>query len=224
VWKDTTTKLDRRHALVRRIALVLVVLVLVLAAYLYGRSQSLAGVSEEDLEGVALYVEALGAVRDDYVDQEALDPTEQSYGAIKGMIDSLGDEGHTRFMTPEEIEEHREGNAGRYVGIGVNIEEKDDEIVISSPMDGSPAEEAGLKSGDVLVAVDGQSVQNSMSRLCGGTLSSARMWPISGWHLFRRTAPRSSKVPSQRLGKPGRSASCWTFGTIRGDGWRRPRR
>ena len=164
MWKDTTTKLDRRHALVRRIALVLVVLVLVLAAYLYGRSQSLAGVSEEDLEGVALYVEALGAVRVDYVDQEALDPTEQSYGAIKGMIDSLGDEGHTRFMTPEEIEEHREGNAGRYVGIGVNIEEKDDEIVISSPMDGSPAEEAGLKSGDVLVAVDAQSVQREEAR------------------------------------------------------------
>jgi carboxyl-terminal processing protease len=74
------------------------------------------------------------------------------------MIDSLGDEGHTRFLTPEEAEKSREAVSSTYVGIGVRLEEKDDEIVVKTAMDGSPAEKTGIQSGDVLVAVDGESV------------------------------------------------------------------
>jgi carboxyl-terminal processing protease len=139
-------------------ALVLVMLVLMLAAYLYGLSRSPAGISEEDRESVTLFVEALRAVQEDYVDQEAVDPEEQTYGAIEGMIDSLGDEGHTRFLSPEEVEKSREAVSSTYVGIGVRLEEKDDEIVVKTSMDGSPAEITGIRSGDVLVAVDGESV------------------------------------------------------------------
>ena len=141
-------------------ALLLVVLVLVLAAYLYGRSQSPAGISEEDRESVALYAEALDAVKGDYVDQGAVDPKKQTYGAIEGMLDSLGDKGHTRFLTPEEVEKNHEAVSSTYVGIGVRLENKNDKVVVSSPIDGSPAKEAGIKSGDVLVAVDGENVQN----------------------------------------------------------------
>ena len=79
MWKETATKVDRRQALVRWMVLLLVVLVLVLAAYLYGRSQSPAGVSEENKQSVALFVEALNAVEEDYVDQEEIDPKEQTY-------------------------------------------------------------------------------------------------------------------------------------------------
>ena len=125
MWKETVTKADRRQALARRMALLLVVLVLVLAAYLYGRSQSPAGVSEEDRESVALYVEALNAVQENYVDQEDLDPEEQAYGAIEGMVDSLGDEGHTRFLTPEEAEKSQEVISSTYVGIWVRLEDKE---------------------------------------------------------------------------------------------------
>ena len=160
MWSDTATKLDRRRASARRVALLLTVLVLVLAAYLYGRSQSPAGVSEEDMESVALYAEALDVVREDYVDQEAVDPEEQTYGAIEGMLDSLGDEGHTRFLTPEGAERNREVISSTYVGIGVKLEKKDDDIAVVAPMDDSPAKEAGIESGDVLVAVDDESVDD----------------------------------------------------------------
>jgi len=159
VWKDTATKADRRRTNIRRAALYLVVFVLVLAAYLYGRSQSPAGISAEDRETLTLFAEALDAVKDEYVDQEAVDPEEQTYGAIKGMIDSLGDEGHTRFLTPEEFGETEERISGKYVGVGIQLGNKDDEIVVSAPIDNSPAEEAGIRSGDVLMAVDGESVQ-----------------------------------------------------------------
>jgi carboxyl-terminal processing protease len=152
--------LDRRRASIRRMSLFFVALVLVLAAYLYGRSQSPAGISEEDRESVILYAEALDAVREDYVDQEAVDPEEQTYGAIEGMLDSLGDEGHTRFLTPDGAERNREVISSTYVGIGVKLEKKDDEIAVVAPLDGSPAKEAGIESGDVLVAVDGESVDD----------------------------------------------------------------
>jgi carboxyl-terminal processing protease len=159
VWRDTTSKLDRRRALLRATVLLVVIAALVWGAYAYGRSQSPAGISEEDREAVSLYAEALDAVKDDYVDQGAVDPTRQTYAAIEGMLESLGDEGHTRFLTPEEIERNRDGLSGRYVGIGVQLENEDERVVVSAPIDGSPADEAGIMTGDVLVEVDGENVE-----------------------------------------------------------------
>ncbi len=144
---------------VRVMALVLVMLALMIAAFLYGRSQSPAGLPEQDRESVALFAEALNTVREDYVDREDVDASEQTYGAIRGMIDSLGDEGHTRFLTPEEVETSREAVSSTYVGIGIRLQNKDEEVVIASSMDGSPAKEAGIESGDVLIAVNGESVK-----------------------------------------------------------------
>jgi len=158
MWRPTT-KLDRRVVVVRVMALVLVMLALMLAAFLYGRSQSPAGLPEQDRESVALFAEALNTVREDYVDREDVDASEQTYGAIRGMIDSLGDEGHTRFLTPEEAEKSREAVSSTYVGIGIRLQNKDEEVVIASSMDGSPAKEAGIESGDVLIAVNGESVK-----------------------------------------------------------------
>jgi carboxyl-terminal processing protease len=153
--------------LARRAALLLAVLALVLGGYLYGRSQDplgsptedeeRVGLSREDEENMALYAEALKAVREDYLDREALEPKEQAYGAIRGMLDSLGDEGHTRFQTPEEVEyDHQGYSNNREVGIGVKLKVREGKAVVSSLVDGSPAQEAGIEPGDVLDAVDGE--------------------------------------------------------------------
>ena len=170
MWKDITNKLDRRVAIVRVLALLVVMLTLMLAAYLYGRSQSPAGISAENREGVVLYAEALKVVEDDYVGQEQIDPQEQTYGAIEGMLDSLGDEGHTRFLGPEEAEKSREALSSTYVGIGIRLDERDGEAVVMAPADGSPAKEAGIESGDVIVAVDGESVKEEDLEEIGGRI------------------------------------------------------
>jgi carboxyl-terminal processing protease len=142
---------------------VLVLLVLLLAtgfgAYMVGRSQSPATLHKEDRKSVALYAEALDTVRNNYVDQKDIDPKKETYGAIEGMLDSLGDDGHTRFLTPEERKQNDQSLSGTYVGIGVQLEEKNGEVVVAAPIDGSPAEEAGISSDDVLLAVDGESVR-----------------------------------------------------------------
>jgi carboxyl-terminal processing protease len=158
-WFETGKRTGRRR-FVRWVALGAGVVVLVSAAYYAGLSQSPAGISGDSQEGVELYAEALDLVQDEYVDQGALDTEAQTRAAIRGMIESLGDKGHTRLLTPGEAERNEESISGRYVGVGVQIEERAGEAVVSAPIDGSPAERAGVKSGDIIVAVDGESVEN----------------------------------------------------------------
>jgi carboxyl-terminal processing protease len=159
VCRETQTKHDRRGTAARVLVLAVLLAATALGSFYLGRSQSPASLGEEDRESLALYAEALDTVRDDYVDQEALDPQKQTYGAIEGMLDTLGDEGHTRFLTPKEREQNEEGLSGTYVGIGVQLEAASDEIVVAAPIEDSPADRAGIRSGDVLVAVNGESVR-----------------------------------------------------------------
>jgi carboxyl-terminal processing protease len=165
VLKNTSSRLNRR-ALARALAFVAVVLAVGIGAYAFGRSQSPAGLEEMDRQSLELYAEALDVVRDDYVDQEAIDPRQQTYAAIEGMLDSLGDEGHTRFLTPEEREQNRAGLSGTYVGVGIQLEDEDDRVVVAAPIEGSPAEQAGIQTGDIIVAVNGESVRGTeMARI-----------------------------------------------------------
>jgi carboxyl-terminal processing protease len=159
VWKSTVKGRVRWRVVFWMLAFVALLLATAYGAYAYGRSQSPAALGEKDRQSLALFAEALDTVRDDYVDREAIDPEKQTYGAIEGMLDTLGDEGHTRFLTPEERERNREGLSGSYVGIGVTLESEDEEVVVTSPVEGSPADEAGVEPGDVVVAVDGESVR-----------------------------------------------------------------
>jgi carboxyl-terminal processing protease len=159
VWRSTAKGRDWRRTVVWVLVFVALLLATAFAAYTYGRSQSPAAWEKENRESLALYAEALDTVRDDYVDREVIDPKKQAYGAIEGMIDTLGDEGHTRFLTPEEREQNHKSLSGTYVGIGVMLESEEDEVVVASPIEGSPADEAGVEAGDVVVAVDGESVR-----------------------------------------------------------------
>ena len=159
MWKDTATKSQRLRTLLWG-AVFLILLVLVGAgAYFYGRSQSPAGISGQDKKSVELYAQALNIVQRDYVDQKAVKPKKLTYAAIEAMLTDLGDKGHTRFLTPDEVKQNSQELSGKYVGVGIVLEEKNKEVVVTSPIPGSPADKAGMKTGDVLVAVDGKSVK-----------------------------------------------------------------
>jgi carboxyl-terminal processing protease len=159
VWKTTQTRRDLRNAVARVLFLVVVLLATALGAYMVGRWQSPATLDEKDRKSLALYAEALDTVRKNYVDQKDIDPKKETYGAIEGMLETLGDGGHTRFLTPAERKQNDQSLSGTYVGIGVQLETKNGEVVVAAPIDGSPAEKAGISSDDVLVAVDGKSVR-----------------------------------------------------------------
>ncbi len=78
MWKITTTKTDRRKSVVRVMAMVLLLLVVALGSFLFGRSQSPAEISGKDKESLKLYAEALHLVREDYVDQKSVNPRKQT--------------------------------------------------------------------------------------------------------------------------------------------------
>ncbi|MEH6942648.1 S41 family peptidase [Bacillus sp. JJ722] len=83
-------------------------------------------------------------------------------GAINGMIDSL-DDPYSDYMDIEEAENFHNTISSSFEGIGAEIQEKDSKIVIVSPIKGSPAEKAGLKPNDVVLSVDGKSLDGLSS-------------------------------------------------------------
>lgn len=97
-------------------------------------------------------------VQHHFIDREALITSELTYGAINGMLAALGDEGHTTFIRADEVDRHRTDLSGTYSGIGAQIGIRDGLPVIIAPFDGSPAAEAGVKPGDIIIEVDGQDV------------------------------------------------------------------
>jgi carboxyl-terminal processing protease len=94
-------------------------------------------------------------VRLEYVDPVAPGALEQA--AVEGMIASL--DPHSSFLDASEFDEMRVTTAGSYSGVGIEVTEVDGTIVVVAPIEGSPAERAGVRAGDVLVAVDGVAVE-----------------------------------------------------------------
>lgn len=98
--------------------------------------------------------ETWAIVHQQYVDQP-VDDVALMRGAISGMMDSLGDE-HTTYMGPDQWESANTQLEGSWEGIGAYVDPKGDYLTIISPIAGSPAALAGLRSGDQIVAVDGE--------------------------------------------------------------------
>ncbi len=104
-----------------------------------------------------LVEEAWKTIQDNYVDPKGLDDQQLAYAAIRGMTQAVGDEGHTSFMTAEEAKAAEQSLSGSFVGIGVQVSADDaGKVTISTVFPGTPAEEAGIRRGDHIVAVDGQ--------------------------------------------------------------------
>jgi len=85
---------------------------------------------------------------------------EESYEAIRGMLDSL-DDPYTRFLDPKEFKEMRIDTSGELMGVGIQISlDKDTkELIVVSPIEGTPASRAGVQSKDVIVSIDGTSTK-----------------------------------------------------------------
>lgn len=109
----------------------------------------------EARESFRLIAEAWNTIHKLYIDRQAVNPREMTYGAISGMVDSLGDTGHSRFLTPEMVKQESDVNKGRLEGIGAEVRIRNNRLVIVAPLDDSPAQKAGLKPGDVILQVDG---------------------------------------------------------------------
>src|SRR5215472_18862390 len=105
-----------------------------------------------------LMAEAWRTIQSQYVDRGSLQSDQLSYGAISGMVDALGDTGHSTFLTPAMVKDLKTLEHGEFKGIGIEIQIKGSHVVVVAPIDGSPAERAGLHPGDIILKVAGQDV------------------------------------------------------------------
>ncbi len=123
------------------------------------RQALLAGTAEEHQSQFEIFWEAWRVIEDRFYTEEPLDPERMTYGAIRGMVASLGDP-HTVFLEPAQADMFRADLEGEFSGIGATVTMSEEGYVrVTKPLPGSPAEEAGLRSGDLIIEVDGHPVQ-----------------------------------------------------------------
>lgn len=113
-----------------------------------------------DLEEFETLRETWDVVHNEYVEPDAIDDRELIYGAAEGMVEALGDTGHSRFLDPESARDFEDATRGEFIGVGVELDLRDGRPIVIAPLDGSPADEAGVLPGDTILEVNGQATDD----------------------------------------------------------------
>jgi carboxyl-terminal processing protease len=129
-----------------------------------------------------LLAEVMQRVKDDYVD--TVSDHQLFQNAVRGMVEALDD--HSTFLSPDEFEDMKVSTSGAYAGIGVEVVPGKEGVEVVHRMDGSPAQRAGIETGDIIISIDGVAVDPSdldgaIARMRGPEGSAIRL-------LVRRTA------------------------------------
>jgi len=103
---------------------------------------------------MGMFWRVLDLTRRNYVDSDEIVEEDLVYGSIKGMVDSIGDPA-TVFLTPEETEEYNAASEGKFFeGIGAELGYDDGQVIVVTPLEGSPAKAAGIRPGDYILKID----------------------------------------------------------------------
>lgn len=115
---------------------------------------------ELSFEQARLFAEVMERVKRDYV--EPIDDRQLLESAIRGMVADL--DSHSEYLDAGEYEDIRINTSGSYSGVGLEVAARDDELRIIAPIDGSPAQEAGIRAGDTIIGIDGDAVEGAQVR------------------------------------------------------------
>jgi carboxyl-terminal processing protease len=125
---------------------------LAMSAFADNTSQS--GKRAETFKQLELFADILAKVEADYVTD--VDETAAIEASIDGMLASL--DPHSSYLNPDEFKDMQVQTSGEYGGLGIEVTAQDGFVKVVAPMDGTPAARAGIKSGDYLTAIEGQSI------------------------------------------------------------------
>lgn len=103
-----------------------------------------------------VFARVLTLIENNYV--EEVDARSLIYGAIEGMMAHL--DPHSVFLRPEAYAEIKEGTDGSFGGVGLELTRSEGRVLVVTPIDGTPAERAGLRAGDVIVSIDGAPISD----------------------------------------------------------------
>ncbi len=132
----------------------------------------------------SIFWEAWNKVSDNFLDKDKIHFQEMVYGATEGMVASLGDP-YTTFFTPAKTVSFNEELSGEYQGVGMVVGVKDGQITVVSPFKDSPADQAGLKSGDKILKIDDsftkdQGLEEAVKIIKGPANTSVRLLILRG--------------------------------------------
>jgi carboxyl-terminal processing protease len=156
-------------------------------------------------EQARLFAEVLERVKIDYV--ESVDDAALLESAIRGMVGDL--DPHSEYLDANEYRDIRNSTTGSYTGVGIEVAQIDDAIRVITPIAGSPAARSGIRSGDVLVAVNGQAIEprkikDAMRKLRGKAGSKITLSVLRGDvvidHEMHRQVIRVASVHKEFLG------------------------
>lgn len=145
------------------------------------------------LEEIQQLSAVFGLVKTDYV--EPVDDKKLITDAISGMVASL--DPHSQYFDKKSFKEFREGTTGRFVGVGIEITQEDGLVKVVSPIEGSPADRAGLKTGDLITKIDdtavkGLSLNDAVKKMRGEPNTQVTLT------IFRKDESRSFPVTIMR--------------------------
>lgn len=105
-----------------------------------------------------LYWEVWDLLKSDYVNKDSLADKQLFYGSLEGLVSSL-DDPYSEFMDPQENKQFEEDMSGTFEGIGAEIGIRDDLLTVISPIEGTPAQKAGIMAGDKILEINRESTQ-----------------------------------------------------------------
>ena len=106
---------------------------------------------------IDLFIDALKKIREKYVEEDKTETRKLVFDALRGMINDL--DPYSSFMDPQSFRDMREETRGEFGGLGIEIAIRDGWLTIISPIEGTPADKAGLQAGDKIVKIDGKSTE-----------------------------------------------------------------
>ena len=132
------------------------VVVALLSGVLIGKGWERTGHATETYEELRTFSEVLTQVQKNYVDDTKVKDLVQ--GAIRGMLSTL--DPHSAYMTPEMYKEMQVETKGEFGGVGIQIGVKENRLAVIAPIDGTPAQRAGIKAGDYITKVNDESTKD----------------------------------------------------------------
>jgi C-terminal peptidase (prc) len=132
------------------------VVVALLSGVLIGKGWERTGHASETYEELRTFSEVLTQVQKNYVDDTKVKDLVQ--GAIRGMLSTL--DPHSAYMTPEMYKEMQVETKGEFGGVGIQIGVKENRLAVIAPIDGTPAQRAGIKAGDYITKVNEESTKD----------------------------------------------------------------
>ncbi|MCK4453804.1 S41 family peptidase [Candidatus Parcubacteria bacterium] len=121
--------------------------------YYFGEIEGKRMVSPSDELDFSLFWEVYNTLQEKYVEPENFDSQKMIYGAISGMVESLGDP-YTVFFDPEEAKIFEEDVKGVFEGVGMEIGLRSGQLTVIAPLEETPAQKAGLRAGDKIMKID----------------------------------------------------------------------